>query len=92
MAPQMRWSYRITAKVKDSDNYRSEHAYKGKHLDPTNVGKLIRVQPWALDNQDCAHTINNPDVDQDDQTQEPNRTPNQAPNIVFEPEYSVSWY
>ena len=87
--PKWDGPYRITAKVKDSVNYRLEHAYTGKHLDPTNVDKLIRVQPWALDNQDRAHAINNPDVDQDDQTQEPDRTPNQAPNIAFEPEYSV---
>ena len=78
-----------TAQVKDSDNYRLEHTYTGKHLDSINVDKLICVQPWALDNQDCAHAINNPDVDQDDQTQEPDHTPNHAPNIAFEPEYSV---
>ena len=64
--PKWDGPYRITAKVKDSDNYRLEHPYTGKHLDPTNVDKLIRVQPWALDNQDRAHAINNPDVDQDD--------------------------
>ena len=78
LLPKWDGPYRITAKVKDYDNYRLEHAYTSKHLDPTNVDKLIRVQPWALDNQDRAHAINNPDVDQDDQTQEPD-----------EPKYSV---
>ena len=82
--------------VSDSDNDTKFQAaatdtakVTGKHLDPTNVDKLIRVQHWALDNQDRAHAINNPDVDQDDQTQEPDRTPKQAPNIAFEPEYFV---
>ena len=58
--PKWNGSYRITAKVKDSDIYQLEHAYMGKHLDPINVDKLIHVQPWALDNQDRAHAINNP--------------------------------
>ena len=46
--PKWDGSYRITAKVKDSDNYQLEHAYTDKHLNPTNVDKLIHLQPWLL--------------------------------------------
>ena len=40
-------------------------------------------------NQDRDRAFNKSDVDKDDQTREPSRTPNQAPNVAFEPEYSA---
>ena len=62
----------LSKKVKDSDNYRLVHAYTGKQLDPTNVDKLIHVEPWAIDNHNNAPNVDN--EDQPDQSQQPDLT------------------
>ena len=57
----------------------------GKHLDPTNVNKLIRVEPWALDNQE--HVQDNHSADQDIQTPEPDQNITRISTV--KPQYSV---
>ena len=76
--------YRIVEQVKDSDNYRLEHACTGKQLDPTNVDKLIRVEPWALDNQNEIPASSIPD--QENLLQAVDFTP--APRINAQPDFS----
>ena len=83
--PKWDGPYQITEQVKDSDNYKLQHAYTGKRLDPTNVNKLIRVEPWALDNQQ--HVQDNHSADQDIQTPESDQNITRIPTA--EPQYSV---
>ena len=83
--PKWDGPYQITEQVKDSDNYRLQHVYTGKRLDPTNVDKLIRVEPWALDKQ--GHVQDNNSTDQDIHTPEPDQ--NITCISTVEPQYSV---
>ena len=50
--PRWEGPYQITEHLPNSDNYRLKHVETGKTLDPTNVDKLVRVEPWTTtDNQ-----------------------------------------
>jgi transposase InsO family protein len=56
-----RWSgpYRIVERMPNDDNYRLEHVETGKLLDPTNVDKLIKVEPWAAEQPNSEESIPN---------------------------------
>ena len=43
----------------NDDNYRLEHVETGKLLDPTNVDKLIKVEPWAAEQPNSEESIPN---------------------------------
>ena len=86
--PKSDGPYHIIENVKDSDNYRLVHAYTEKQLDPTNVDKLIRVGPWAIDNYNNAPNVDN--EDQPDQSQQPDpRHPALGPSDDTEADFSV---
>ena len=34
--------------MSDADTYRLEHVETGKLLDPTNIDKLVKVEPWPV--------------------------------------------
>ena len=38
--------FRIVGKMSDADTYRSKHVETSKLLDPTNIDKLVKVEPW----------------------------------------------
>ena len=41
----------VAVRPSNSDNYRFKHVNTGKVLDPTNVDKLVRVEPWRKSDQ-----------------------------------------
>ena len=45
-----RWTgpFCIVEKMSDADTYRLEHVETGKLLDPTNIDKLVKVEPWSV--------------------------------------------
>ena len=47
----------------NGDNYRLEHVETAKILDPTNVAKLIKVEPWSVNESNPEQT--NPNEEED---------------------------
>ena len=47
----------------NGDNYRLEHVETSKILDPTNVDKLIKVEPWSVNESNPGQT--NPNEEED---------------------------
>jgi hypothetical protein len=60
-----RWTgpYRIVEQMPNGDNYRLEHVETAKILDPTNVDKLIKVEPWSVNESNTEQT--NPNEEED---------------------------
>ncbi|CAB3996055.1 Hypothetical predicted protein [Paramuricea clavata] len=53
-----RWTgpYRIVEQMPNGDNYRLEHVEAAKILDPTKVDKLIKVEPWSVNESNPGQT------------------------------------
>ena len=63
--PRWEGPYQITERLPNSDNYRLKHVDTGKVLDPTNVDKLVRVEPWSKSDQQSNatnHELSSQDV------------------------------
>ena len=45
-----RWTgpHHVGERMPNGDNYHLEHDETGKLLDPTNVDKLVKVEPWSI--------------------------------------------
>ena len=56
-------------------NYRLEHVETAKILDPTNVEKLIKVEPWSVNESNSGQTIPHEEEDTQPEISQSHRNP-----------------
>jgi hypothetical protein len=59
----------------NGDNYRLEHVETAKILDPTNVDKLIKVEPWSVNESNPGQTNPNEEEDTPPEISQSHRKP-----------------